>query len=75
MDWEIEHDYEPDVIGYIREGVADLEVIEELETIRTIGEMLGDFDDQEIGEENFLVELSESEASEEPRLLKFPGLE
>ena len=80
VDWEIRHDYEPDVIGFIREGVADLAVIEELETIRTIGEMLGDFDDDEViedmGQSSLFSEIAAelSDDQEGPRLLKFPGI-
>ena len=78
VDWCIEHDYEDEPIGCVREGIADVAVIEELSTICTIGEMLGDFDDD--------LDLSDQEWSEqiqadlraddgEPKLLKFPGVE
>lgn len=79
VDWEIRHDYEPDVIGYIREGIADIEVLEELETIRTIGEMLGDFDDVELADvispADYLADILEPEDAAGPRLLKFPGID
>ena len=64
----------------IREGVADLAVIEELETIRTIGEMLGDFDDDEviddIGQASLFSDIAAELADDQegPRLLKFPGI-
>ena len=78
VDWEIEHDYEPDVIGCIRNGIADIQVLEELETIRTIGEMLGDFDDDELDEEldddtsNLRDTSGVSKEVDGPRLLRFP---
>ena len=74
VDWEIEHDYEPEVVGCIREGIADIELIEELETIQTIGEMLGDFDEHEL-ETDHMIEVPDAEDYEGPRLLKFPGLD
>ena len=77
VDWEIEHDYEPDVVGCIRGGVADVRVLEELETIRTIGEMLGnlddDFDDDLEDEESYADAQAVGEEHDGPRLLKFPG--
>lgn len=84
VDWQIEHDYEEDVVGCIREGIADVEVIEELETICAIGEMLGDFegdgedfDDESIdnGTWDDGTQVSLLLDTDEPRLLKFPGVE
>ena len=57
----------------------DPEVLEELETIRTIGEMLGDFDDVELADvispADYLADVLEPEDADGPRLLKFPGIE
>lgn len=85
VDWQLEHDYETDVVGYIRFGIADAEVLEELETICAIGEMIGEYDEEEGIEEAFGDDDGSAWATElqvqliddpdEPRLLKFPGVE
>jgi hypothetical protein len=78
VDWEIEHDYEPDVVGCIRGGVADVRVLEELETIRAIGEMLGnfdeDFEDDLEDDDSYLDAQAVGDEQDGPRLLKFPGI-
>lgn len=47
VDWEICHDYEPGPIGRIREGQAETELVEQLETLGTIGDLLDELADEE----------------------------
>lgn len=42
IDWYLQHDYEPEWIGRISNGVADAELIEQLETFGSIGDLLDD---------------------------------
>jgi hypothetical protein len=39
IDWYLGHDYEPDWIGRICDGVPDSELIEQLETFGSIGDL------------------------------------
>jgi hypothetical protein len=74
VEWEIGHDYEPDPIGLIRDGVVDDELMEQLETVGSLGDLLDDFvDEEEAGCES--AEYRSVEGDEEPRVLKFPGTE
>jgi hypothetical protein len=57
IDWQLGHDYEPDWIGRICNGVADVELIEQLETFGSIGDLLDEaldeFDDNDLEEGDF----------------------
>lgn len=83
VDWDIGHDYEPEPIGCICNGVADSELIEQLETFGSIGDLLDDMleddDESEWETPGFgLVDDASSDEDlddEEPRVLKFPGAE
>ena len=48
IDWEIRHDYEPDPIGAIRDGVADEEMLEEIEALADLGDALSDLSDEDL---------------------------
>ena len=88
VDWEFTHDYEPDVFGRIIEGNLEPELMDELESVISIGGMFGEFLDDE--EEVWDMEVREAKAwnyektitkprlldqNDEPRVLKFPGVE
>lgn len=82
VDWDIAHDYEPDPIGRISGGVADIELIEQLETLGSLGDLLGEMfegDDTQWEDSEFgVVDDSSGEDDREedqPRVLKFPGPE
>lgn len=62
VDWDIGHDYEPDPIGQIRNGIADEGLIEQLETVGCIGDLLDDMLDEQDDEADDLEnELEEME--------------
>ncbi len=48
IDWEIRHDYEPDPIGAIKDGVADEEMLEEIEALAQLGDALSDLSDEDL---------------------------
>jgi hypothetical protein len=89
VNWDVGHDYEPEPIGRICDGIADPELIEQLETFGSMGDllddMMGEWDDDLAwdGVEDLLPEepSGKKEANErrfdeeEPRVLKFPGTE
>ena len=86
VDWSIGHDYEPEPIGQISNGVAGEDLIEQLETFGSIGDLLDDSLDSFDGENpdtwsansNNDVESAaqgEDHDDEGPRLLKFPSVE
>ena len=82
VDWEIGHNYEPEPIGCICNGIADQDLIEQLETFGSIGDLLddmleGDDDQWQDDELDFVDDQSgdEDRDDEEPRVLKFPGTE
>jgi hypothetical protein len=82
VDWEIGHDYEPDPIGLICDGVVDDELMEQLETFGSIGDLLEDISDEEAAGWESAEYRCAREADtprdrddEEPRVLKFPGTE
>jgi hypothetical protein len=43
VDWEITHEHSNGPVGYIRGGVSDPAVIEQVTAISKVGDMLGDF--------------------------------
>jgi len=49
VEWEMSHDYEPDPIGFIRGGVADEQMLEEIEALADLGDVLSDLEDEELG--------------------------
>lgn len=63
IDWYLGHDYEPDWIGRICNGVADEELIEQLETFGSIGDLLDDtldeFDEDELDQSGSHLEFGE----------------
>ena len=80
--WMIEHDFEEEPIGRIRDGVADDDLVEQLETVGSMGDLLDDLD--ETDESSWeTVELGlldhtrgdDDPDDDEPRVLKFPGTE
>lgn len=80
VEWEIGHDYEPAPIGVIAGGVVDDDLMEQLETFGSIGDLLEDVSDQEESEwESFEFDQPRERSwprgfdDEEPRVLKFPG--
>lgn len=80
--WEIGHDYEPQPIGVIGDGVVDDELMEQLETFGSIGDLLDDFADEEDVDDEALQQMPDQRRDsrrdcdeEEPRVLKFPGSE
>jgi hypothetical protein len=82
VDWDIAHDYEPDPIGRICDGVADVDLIEQLETLGSLGDLLDEMledDDAEWESSGFGVvddpSSDDDHQEEEPRVLKFPGTE
>jgi hypothetical protein len=82
IDWDIGHDYEPDPIGRISNGVANNDLMEQLETLGSIGDLLDEMvededSDWESAEFWFSDDSAGNEDSddEEPRVLKFPGTE
>jgi hypothetical protein len=44
IDWEISHDYSDGPIGFIRNGQADFEVLEQIEAFGRLADALGEFD-------------------------------
>jgi hypothetical protein len=80
VDWDIGHDFEPDSIGCICGGVANSELMEQLETVGSIGDLLDDaFDEVESDWESEDFDLVDPESGDDdrdddgPRVLKFPG--
>ncbi len=82
VNWEIGHDYEPEPIGWIQEGVADADLIDQLETFGSIGDLLDDLasEEEDAAEAEAVPKGSrrntngeKEQDDEEPRLLKFPG--
>jgi hypothetical protein len=49
VEWEISHDYETGVIGFIRGGMADEQMLEEIEALADLGDVLSDLGDDQIG--------------------------
>jgi hypothetical protein len=47
VDWEIRHDYENDPIGMIQGGVADEEIVEEIEALAELGDALKELEDED----------------------------
>ncbi|QDT11873.1 hypothetical protein [Planctomycetes bacterium K23_9] len=88
VDWEIWHDYEPQGIGKIINGAANLQLTEEIDSVVQIGNLFGEvgFDEEELEEEQettpqgfgvwraTIHETSADYARQEPRVLKFPGV-
>ena len=83
VDWEFSHEYETEVVGRIVEGKVDAELLDEMETVISIVSLFGDFSE----EDDYWDEGIESEPSwqierpqihrqtDEPRVIKFPGVE
>jgi hypothetical protein len=44
VDWEISHDYSEGPIGFIRNGEADAEVLQQIEAFGGLGDILSEFD-------------------------------
>jgi hypothetical protein len=49
VEWEISQDEAPGPIGFIRDGVADEEMLEEIEALADLGDVLSDREDEELG--------------------------
>ena len=47
VDWDLVHDYETESIGQIIEGTPEPELLDELESVISIGNMFGDFIDED----------------------------
>jgi hypothetical protein len=86
VDWVIGHDYEVGAVGRICDGLAGADLIEEIETLDSIGDLIediqpDDFDADDNGlpfglRDYHIAAPAEDETEDEgPRLLKFPGTE
>ena len=86
VDWEFSHDYEPDVVGRIIEGKVSEDLLDEIETVISIGGLFGEFiDDEEWEEEQPSFGVWQAEPvqahprimrePDEPFVIKFPGVE
>jgi hypothetical protein len=42
VDWELRHDHDPGPIGFIRGGVCDARLLEQVEVLADLGRILGD---------------------------------
>lgn len=84
VDWVIGHDYEMGPVGRICDGIADADLIEEIETLDSIGDLIEDIDRDECEADDDWrgFELRDYHAAppvedetddDGPRLLKFPG--
>jgi len=74
VDWRIGHDLQVEAIGWIEDGVANEELIEELETIGAVGDLLDDPASVEISDEPPPPSPSSSNDEDQtPRVLKFPN--
>jgi hypothetical protein len=84
VDWVFGHDYEVGPVGRICDGIAEADLIEEIETLDSIGDLIDDIDRDECGADDNWVEFGlrdyhaaspvEDETDDDgPRLLKFPG--
>ena len=43
VDWEVSHDYSDGPIGFIRDGQADREVVEQIEALPGVDDIIGDY--------------------------------
>jgi hypothetical protein len=43
VDWEFHHDYDPEPIGFVRNGVADANLAQQVEGFADVGDILNDF--------------------------------
>jgi hypothetical protein len=91
VNWEFSHDYEIDPVGQIIDGVLDECLTEEIESIIQIGNLFGDiamedeFEEEENWEpresqfgswrHNIQISAATVQTDDEPRVLKFPGVE
>ena len=66
VDWEFAHDYDPGPIGFIRNGVADGKLLEQIEGIAGLADMMG-----EMGEGAFEDDEDRDNGSGEPAILPF----
>ncbi len=80
VDWEIGHDYEPEPIGRISDGVANEDLMEQLATVGSMGDLLdfeegeaSDWETVELGLVDHVGSEEDLDDDEEPRVLKFPG--
>jgi len=51
VDWEFSHDYDPGPIGFIRKGVADGKLLEQIEGLAGLAGMMGEGMDDEFEDE------------------------
>jgi hypothetical protein len=42
VDWEFHHDYDPGPIGFIRRGVCEPRLLDQVEAFADLGDILGD---------------------------------
>ncbi len=49
IDWEISHDYSGGPIGYIRGGVCDQSVLDQVESFGDLGDILGELGEEGLG--------------------------
>ena len=85
VDWVIGHDYEVGPVGRICDGIAEVNLIEEIETLDSLGDLIDDIDRDECdiddsgdGFEVFddyraATPVQDETEDDGPRLLKFPG--
>jgi hypothetical protein len=91
VNWEFSHDYEIEPVGQIIGGQLESALTEEIESIIQIGNLFGDISmDDEFGDEeswepresqfgswrqNIQISAATVPTDDEPRVLKFPGVE
>ncbi|MBN1911152.1 MAG: hypothetical protein JW818_15505 [Pirellulales bacterium] len=76
IDWEFSHDYDPGPIGHIRGGVADPDLLRQLEALGEFTEFLSDEMDADFGQSGTGRnddDLDEDGDDEPPNIIKFPG--
>ncbi|MGB7346445.1 MAG: hypothetical protein WBD20_19655 [Pirellulaceae bacterium] len=89
VDWQLSHDFEPGCIGRVIDGVVEDQLQEEIESVIQIGNLFGDVgleddsieEEWEVAPQQFGVWRASIEQvglrliDDEPRVLKFPGVE
>jgi hypothetical protein len=66
VDWEFAHDHDPGPIGFIRNGVADRRLLEQIEGIAGLADMMGEMTEGEFDEEE-----EEEDEGDGPPILPF----
>lgn len=52
VDWEFAHDHDPGPIGFIRKGVADRRLLEQIEGIAGLADVMGELEDGRFDDED-----------------------